>query len=162
VERLRSLRFYGAAPGGDHPHAGVNSRLDELQAALLRARLPRLAERTERRRAIAAHYRQALAGSAARPLEPLPGSEHAWHLFVVRHPDRERFRMDLAGRGVGTLVHYERAIHQLGAYGDLAAGPVPLDGAETLAAEVVSLPLYPELSDAEVEYVASSAAGAAR
>jgi len=162
AERLRMIRTYGAAPGGELPLAGVNSRLDELQAALLRARLPLLAERTERRRAIAARYAEALEGSAAPPLRVLPGREHARHLFVVRSSDREAFRAALAERGVGTLVHYDRAIHQFDAYAELAGGPVPLATAERLGAEVVSLPLYPELSDAEVEYVASSAAEAAR
>jgi dTDP-4-amino-4,6-dideoxygalactose transaminase len=150
IERTRTLRVYG---GG-----GVNSRLDEMQAAILRARLPRLAERNDRRRAIASHYLDALAETAVTPLRVLPGREHAWHLFVVRVPDREAFRTALRERGVGTLVHYDRAIHQHEAYAGLGDGPVPLADAETLAREVVSLPLYPELSDAEVEYVASSAA----
>ena len=97
-----------------------------------------------------------------RPCPSFPDREQAWHLFVVRAPDRERFRGRLRERGVGTLVHYDHAIHQLDAFAALGAGPVPLEGAETLAREVVSLPLYPELSDAEVEYVASSAADAAR
>jgi dTDP-4-amino-4,6-dideoxygalactose transaminase len=96
------------------------------------------------------------------PLAVLPDRDHAWHLFVVRAPDRERFRAALADRGVGTLVHYDHAVHEIEAFAGLARGPVPLDGAETLAREVVSLPLYPELSDAEVEYVASSAAASAR
>ena len=162
AQRVRMLRVYGGGKDGGHPLAGVNSRLDELQAAVLRARLPKVAERGERRRAIAAHYLDALADSAAAPLRVLPDREHAWHLFAVRAPDRERFRARLRDRGVGTLVHYDHAIHQLQAFAALGAGPVPLEGAETLAREVVSLPLYPELSDAEVEYVASSAADAAR
>ena len=161
AERIRMLRVYGADPGGGHPLAGVNSRLDELQAAILRARLPGLAARAERRRAIARHYLDALDASSVRPLRVLPDREHAWHLFVVRAPDRGRYRAALADRGIGTMVHYERPIHRLEAFAGLGDGGVGLAGAERLAAEVVSLPLHPELSDAEVEYVAGSAADAA-
>ena len=154
IERLRLLRVYGAGPR--HRLAGVNSRLDEIQAAVLRFRLDRVEEGNRRRRDIADHYAEALAGSRARPLARLPGRDHAFHLFVVRVPDRERFREGMAERGVDTLVHYPHAVHKLHAYNELASGPVPLTTSERLAAEVVSLPLYPELSDAEVEYVASA------
>jgi dTDP-3-amino-3,4,6-trideoxy-alpha-D-glucose transaminase len=161
AERLRMLRVYGGRDGHSMLE-GVNSRLDELQAALLRARLGVLAERNARRERIARHYREALEGTSAQPLRLLPGRDHAWHLFVVRTMDRRVFREKLAERGVGTLVHYPRAIHQHEAYGWLASDRVPLGGAQRLAAEVVSLPLYPELSDAEVEYVATTAGELAR
>jgi dTDP-4-amino-4,6-dideoxygalactose transaminase len=159
IERLRMLRVYGAGPR--HRLAGVNSRLDEVQAAILRLRLERVAAGNARRVEIADHYTEALAGTGARPLARNQSGEHVFHLFVVRVPDRDRFRADLAERGVQTLVHYPHAVHQLHAYGELADGPVPLAEAERLAAEVVSLPLYPELSDAEVEYVASTTASVA-
>ena len=161
VDRLRMLRVYGAADDGCDLE-GVNSRLDELQAAILRVRLTTLDERNARRREIADHYRDALMDSAAAPLDLLPDREHAWHLFVVRVAERERYRERLAERGVGTLVHYPRAIYQHEAYSRLGSGQVPLGGAQRLAAEVLSLPLYPELSDAEVEYVAATAGELAR
>ena len=162
ADRLRMLRVYGANSAGTHPLPGVNSRLDELQAAILRSRLATLEARNARRTQIAGHYTEALADSRAMPLGVLPDRDHAWHLFVVRSPDRDAFRDALAARGIGTLVHYPRAIHQVDAYSELGSGPVPLDGAEQLAAEVLSLPLYPELADAEVEYVAATAGELAR
>ena len=160
VDRVRMLRVYGAARR-HHPLAGVNSRLDEIQAAILRVRLPSLEACNRRRQAIATHYHDVLQHSAARPFARLAGREHVFHLFVVRVADRERFREALAARGVGTLVHYPHAIHQLDAYSELNTGRVPLDVSLRLADEVVSLPLYPELSDAEVEYVASTVASVA-
>jgi dTDP-4-amino-4,6-dideoxygalactose transaminase len=160
AEQVRMLRFYGADAAGESAVEGTNSRLDELQAGILRARLRRLDERDRRRGEIAALYREALSGSAATPVGPGDG-EHAHHLFVVRVAGRDQFRDAMAERGIGTLVHYPRAIHQHQAYRSLGS-EAPLAGAERLAAEVVSLPLYPELSDAEAEYVAGSAAELAR
>ncbi len=155
IERLRMLRVYGAGPR--HRLAGVNSRLDEIQAAILRLRLARVEEGNRRRAEIARHYTEALAETSAPPLACLPGREHAFHLFVVRVPDRDAFRSAMSEHGVETLIHYPHAIHQLHAYRELGRRPGAACQAERLAAEVVSLPLYPELSDAEVEYVASTA-----
>lgn len=156
-ERVRMLRVYGAGAVG-HPLAGVNSRLDELQAAILRLRLERLADGNLRRLEIADHYTSTLADTGARPLTRLADRQHVFHLFVVRVRDRDRYREALAERGIGTLVHFPFAVHQLSAYSELAAGPVSLAFSEQLCGQIVSLPLYPELSDAEVEYVASTAA----
>lgn len=154
--RLRMLRNYGVSSPDAHTQVGVNSRLDELQAALLRVRLGRLDDRNRRRREIAARYHEALAGTAVQPLVQLPERGHVHHLFIVRTPDRERFRAELARRGIETLVHYPRPIHGYEPYRRLGTGPVQLVEAERLAAEVVSLPLYPELSDAEVDRVAEA------
>jgi dTDP-4-amino-4,6-dideoxygalactose transaminase len=160
-ERLRLVRQYGQAERYNHVIEGVNSRLDELQAALLRVRLEHLDGWNERRRAIAQHYTEALAGTAVRPLRLLPDRDHAFHLFVVTAPERERFQAALAERGVSTLVHYPRPVHGHPPYAELGRGPVPLSSSERLAEQVVSLPIYPELTDAEVEYVADSARSAA-
>jgi dTDP-4-amino-4,6-dideoxygalactose transaminase len=160
-ERLRLVRQYGQADRYHHVSEGVNSRLDELQAALLRVRLARLDAWNERRRAIAEHYAEALAGSGVEPLRRLPGREHVFHLFVARAPDRERFQAVLEERGVATLVHYPRPVHGHPPYEALGRGPVALTNSEWLSERVVSLPIYPELTDAEVEYVADAAREAA-
>lgn len=160
-ERLRRLRTYGQSDRYHHVERGINSRLDELQAAILRAKLPHLRAWHERRNAIADRYARALADTPVRPLERLPDREHAFHLYVVRAPDRDALAAALAQRGVRTLIHYPRPIHRQEAYRELAGGPVALPGAERLAGEILSLPMYPELSDAQVAHVANAARDAA-
>jgi aminotransferase EvaB len=150
--RLRRLRQYGQADRYHHVEHGVNSRLDELQAAFLRVRLAGLEQANARRTEIARGYDEALAGSAVRPLARPAETTHAFHLYVVRGPDRDRFRDALQERGVGTLVHYPEPIHGHEPYRELGRGR-DLAGAEQLARSVVSLPLYPELTDAEAEHV---------
>jgi dTDP-4-amino-4,6-dideoxygalactose transaminase len=161
AERLRRLRTYGQADRYRHVERGVNSRLDELQAALLRVRLAALDAGNQRRRQIAARYDEALAGAAVQPLARAPEGEHAFHLYVVRTADRDAFRQELSDRGVGTLIHYPEPVHGHEPYRALGERGVPLRGAEQLAREVVSLPMYPELTDAEVEHVAEAARAAA-
>jgi dTDP-4-amino-4,6-dideoxygalactose transaminase len=161
AERLRLLRHYGQVDRYRHEGFGVNSRLDEIQAAIVRAKLPRLERWTERRREIASLYSAALRHSPVEPLVELPGRRHAFHLFVVRAPDRERLRADLSDRGIGTLIHYPLPIHRQPAFAELSGGPVPLWGAEQLSASVLSLPLYPELTEEEIDAVAAAAADAA-
>lgn len=154
--RLRRLRMYGYETRNDAAEPGFNSRLDELQAALLRDRLPRLRDRNGRRAALAARYDAALAGlpGLAPPPAPLPGAEPCHHLYVVRTASREALREGLRLRGIGTDVHYPAAVHQQAAFALFARGPLPVtEGAVT---EVVSLPLHPELSDEEAGAVAAA------
>jgi dTDP-4-amino-4,6-dideoxygalactose transaminase len=162
VDRVRLLRQYAQAERYSHIDHGVNSRLDELQAAVLRTRLTHLDAENERRREIAAVYTDALAGTDVRPLDRLPDRLHAFHLFVVRVPERERFQARLAQEGVQTLVHYPRPIHGHAPYAALRVPGVPLDHSEQLADAIVSLPLFPELTDDEVAHVAAVAAAAVR
>ncbi len=129
----------------------MNSRLDTLQAAFLLAKLPYLAQWNARRRELARRYLDRLQGVGL----PADHPDHAWHLFVVRVPDRGAFRAALAERGVHTAVHYPRAVHEHPAYRHLA-GEFPV--AEALAREVVSLPLYPELTDEEADAVVAAVA----
>ena len=157
AERMRLVRNYGQEGRYDHVREGVNSRLDEVQAALLRAKLPHLDAWNERRRAIAAAYDEALEGTATRPLETLPDRRNVHHLYVAVAEDRARFQEAMAERGVATLVHYPRPIHGHAPYAELADGPVPLTNSERLAERVLSLPIYPELTDEEVAHVAASA-----
>jgi dTDP-4-amino-4,6-dideoxygalactose transaminase len=158
---VRTLSRYGAAADGRVVARGVNSRLDELQAAVLRVRLPRLEAANRRRSAIAERYDAALEGTPVRPLRRFTGRRHAHHLYVVNAPDRAGFRAALARRGVDTLVHYDQPVHGHPAYRELARGPVPLEQSEQLAASVVSLPVHPALNENEVELVASAAREAA-
>ena len=161
AERLRLLRHYGQVDRYHHESFGVNSRLDEIQAAILRVKLPHLGEWTERRRAIAARYSEALRGTAVRPLAALADRLHVFHLYVVRAPYRDRLQVELKARGVSTLIHYPIPIHGQPPFAGLAEGEVPLEQAEGLCRTVVSLPLYPELTDDEVEAVAAATAEAA-
>jgi dTDP-4-amino-4,6-dideoxygalactose transaminase len=161
-ERLRLVRQYGQAGRYHHVAEGVNSRLDEVQAALLRVRLAHLDAGNARRAAIAERYTEALAGTPVEPLRRLPDREHVFHLFVVVAPERERFQAALEEEGIATLVHYPRPIHGHPPYEELGRGPVPLSNAEQLSNRVISLPIYPELTDAEVEHVATGARAAAR
>ena len=158
--RVRLLRHYGQTDRYRHESFGVNSRLDEIQAAVLRAKLPHLAGWTERRREIAASYSAALRETAVEPLAELADRRHVFHLYVVRAPDRDRLQAELEGRGVTTLIHYPIPIHRQIPFADLAAGR-SLENAEALCESVLSLPLYPGLTDEQVEAVASAVAAAA-
>ncbi len=156
ADRVRVLRNYGSRVKYEHESRGYNSRLDELQAALLRAKLTRLDAWNARRRRVAESYLQQLEGVAGLTLPHVPGwAEPVWHLFVVRTPARARLQEHLAGAGVGTLIHYPKPPHMQAAYSDAGhrAGDFPL--AERLAGEVLSLPMGPHLSDEAVEYVVS-------
>lgn len=146
--RLRRHRLYGYATRNDAEGPGLNSRLDELQAAFLSRRLARLASGNARRAALASRYREGLRDALELP-PALPGDAH--HLFVVRHPERDRLRSALAARGVGTDLHYPRAVHEQPAFARFVRVPLPVT--ERAMAEVLSLPLYPELRDDEQETV---------
>lgn len=147
------LRNYGQTDRYRHAVNGVNSRLDELQAAVLLAKLPRLETWNRRRRRIAALYARGLRGTGVVVPAAAPHAEHVYHLFVVRTRHRDRVRDALAARGIGTQVHYPIPIHLQEAYRGLGlpAGSFPV--AESLAAEILSLPMFPELSDDEVRRV---------
>jgi dTDP-4-amino-4,6-dideoxygalactose transaminase len=162
ARQLRLVRQYGQEDRYNHVERGVNSRLDELQASVLRVKLERLEAGNRRRAAIAEHYDEALEGTAVAPLERHPDRKHVFHLYVVEVDDREAFRAALAAGGVETLIHYPRPIHGHPPYRELATrGQAHLTNAEQLADRVVSLPLYPELTDEEVEHVAATARAAA-
>ena len=156
AERLRRVREYGQTARYVHVERGVNSRLDELQAAVLRVKLGHLENWTQRREKIAGSYMEALTGSVVRPLARLPERRHVFHLFVVVAPERDALRAHLKRHGVKTLVHYPEPIHWYPPYRSLGDGPVPLERAERLCSKVVSLPIYPELRDWEVEHVATA------
>jgi len=160
VDHARRLRVYGQTDRYHHGEAGVNSRLDELQAAVLRVRLRALDAGNDRRRAIAGAYDAALAGrDDVRPLARLPERVHAFHLYVVRCAQRDAVQAALAEAGIGTLVHYPVPVHGHPPYRDLPRSSTGLAVSERLAGEILSLPMYPELTDAEVEAVSAALAG---
>jgi dTDP-3-amino-3,4,6-trideoxy-alpha-D-glucose transaminase len=162
ADRVRLARQYGQAQRYEHVSRGVNSRLDELQAAILRAKLPHLAAANRRRAEIGARYDEALSGLPLNRLERLPETTEVFHLYVVRTPERDRVQAALAERGVQTLIHYPHPVHRHPGYANLNRPGIELAAAERLAGEVLSLPLFPELTDDEVEHVAVSLAEVAR
>lgn len=140
--RLRRIRQYGF-DDDRHAHVeGVNSRLDELQAAILRVRLAHLDESLGERRRIAAEYRRGLDGSAFEMPGTVAADDHAYHLFVVRTQQRDRVITELRRRSVGYGIHYEDPVHLMEAYGFLGYGPGSLPVTEKASREVLSLPLY--------------------
>jgi len=152
--RLRQLRNGGQSDRYRHEWSGVNSRLDEIQAAILRVKLRHLAAWTERRRAIAALYDRELGGCGLGLPKEQPGARAVYHLYVVRHPRRDALMAALEARGVGTLIHYPIPLHLQPAFARCGGQPGDLPAVEAAARQIVSLPLYPELSDAQVRAVA--------
>ncbi len=149
ADRLRLLRNYGSRRKYVHEVAGTNSRLDELQAAVLTVKLAHLDAANEARSTLAARYRERLTPVA---LELTPWGSHAWHLFVIRHPRRDALQAHLDAHGVQTLVHYPVPPHRQAAYAaGRSSGPFP--AADRLAAEVLSLPIGPHLSPRDADRV---------
>ena len=153
ADTVRKLRNYGQEKRYYHSIKGFNSRLDELQAAILNAKLPYLDGWNQRRREIARRYTEAF-----QPLGlccPLEGGDrfHIYHLYVVRVPQRDRFQQLLAEQGIATLIHYPVPVHLQAAYAECRVQRAYLPITEQLASEIVSLPIYPELRDDEVDYI---------
>lgn len=146
AERLRRLRNYGQQDGEACSEAGFNSRLDEIQAAILRAKLPHLDHWNEKRRALVSRYQEKLAGLPLAWNQEAEGRGHVRHLCVVRLERREALRAFLTERGIQTKVHYAIPIHLQEAYAFLGYRPGDFPVSERLASTVVSLPLFPELT----------------
>jgi dTDP-4-amino-4,6-dideoxygalactose transaminase len=162
AERVRVLRNYGSRVKYVHEVEGVNSRLDEIQAAVLRVKLGRLDEWNARRRAVAAVYDEALA-DAPLVLPHVPEwAEPVWHLYVVRTPRRDALQRALAEQGIGTLVHYPTPPHLQGAYRSLGMGPGSFPVSEQIHREVLSLPIGPHLAVEDARAVADAVRAALR
>ena len=153
AERLRLLRSYGSNERYKHEIAGVNSRLDEIQAAFLRVKLKYLDKWNARRRSLANRYLMSLKSTQLITPEISDYCDPVWHLFVVQHDKRDEMRRFLAEKNVETLIHYPVAPHLQPAYRDLGfrRGDFPI--AETLQRRIVSLPLYPHMSDDQLYHV---------
>ena len=152
ADRVRRLRNGGQIDRYVHADAGVNSRLDDLQAAVLRARLPLLPHWTARRRALAEKYRRSLGGSIT-PLKERD-SGHVYHLFVVRSSERAALQTHLRASGIETLIHYPVPLPQQPAFGEFQRTECP--AAERAARDILSLPLHPRLTDAQVGRIGSA------
>lgn len=165
AERLQLLRSHGERPRYNHRVVGTTARLDALQAAVLRRKLVRLDDWNARRRAAGAALRAKLvaglasaSGKRAVDLTELPFAEadHVYHLFVVRCEEREQLREHLAHHDVASAIHYPTPIHLTGAYADLGMGPGSLPVSERLAERICSLPIFPSMTEEEIDKVASA------
>ena len=153
ADRIRTLRNYGSRKKYYNDFKGFNSRVDELQAAFLRVKLKRLEVWNARRLELATQYLDGLKGTSGLTLPFVPSwAEPAWHLFVIRHKERNLLQQKLTASGIGTLVHYPVPPHLSGAYADrgLVRGSLPIT--EELADTVLSLPMGPHLSQNEIEF----------
>ena len=149
---LRALRNYGSHKKYHNLYKGPNSRLDELQAALLRVKLPSLCADNQRRRQVAQHYLRGIRHPlVVLPAAPPDGEAHVWHVFPVRVSQRERFQQHLVESRVQSLVHYPIPPHRQAAYPELQHLSLPVT--EAIHREIVSLPISPVMSDAEANQV---------
>jgi len=156
AERVRELRQYGWRERYVSSVRGMNSRLDELQAAILRAKLPHLDAGNERRRAIAARYDAALDESSILPPAVALAAEHVYHQYVIRTEDRADLAASLAGQGIGTAIHYPVPVHRQPAYANRCPVPGTLAATEKIAGEILSLPMFPTLPDEAIERVSGA------
>lgn len=152
AERLRKLRNYGSSVKYQHDVEGVNSRLDEMQSAVLRVKLQHLDQDNASRAAVAQRYREALADAPVELIRVPGEAESVWHLLVVRTPRRDALRDYLATRGIGTQIHYPIPCHRQEAFAGQAWPALPVT--EKLQSEILSLPMAPYLEAEDVGYVA--------
>jgi dTDP-4-amino-4,6-dideoxygalactose transaminase len=156
AERVALLRNYGSRQKYVNEAAGVNSRLDPIQAAVLRVKLGVLDEWTERRRAVASAYTVGLAECGLIVPHVPDWADPAWHLYVVRTSDREALQDRMTEAGIGTLIHYPIPPHMQKAYTDMEIMPEALPKARDLASEVLSLPMGPQLSLDQVQIIVNA------
>ena len=153
--RLRSLRVHGGQRRYYHDEVGVNSRLDEIQAAILRVKLERLEDWNLERRRHAAYYDGVLAPAVRVPAAAPEGS-HIYHQYVIRVPDRDELRRSLAERGIETAIYYPVPLHRQKCFAYLGYSTGDFPEAEAAAREVLSLPMHADLTDEAREYVAGA------
>ena len=153
ARKLKMLRNYGQEKRYFHKIKGFNSRLDELQAAILKVKLKYLDRWNSRRREIADFYTKNITDPFVIKPSEMPYGRHVFHLYVIRHPDRDGLQNYLKEKGVSTVIHYPVPVHLQEAYNDLGypAGSFPV--AEKFAKEIVSLPMFPQLTDDEVSTI---------
>ena len=145
AEQIKVLRNYGSRQKYIHEVTGANSRLDPIQAAVLRVKLTHLDEWADRRREVAAAYSAALANTGLILPQVAPGTEHTWHLYVIRSKHRDKMMRKLTAAGIGTQIHYPIAPHMQGAYAALGYDADAFPLAKQLADEVFSLPIGPHV-----------------
>lgn len=156
AEKARIIRNHGHTAKYDHATFGYNSRLDEMQAAILRIRLKHLDAYNTARRSRAALYTSLLKDSGVLTPSELPERSHMYHLYVIRCQQRDALQSYLQEKGIGTGIHYRNSVHLQSACSSLGyvSGSMPI--AENICNEILSLPMYPELQDQDIEYVANA------
>jgi dTDP-4-amino-4,6-dideoxygalactose transaminase len=155
ADRCRMLRFHGSYDKTTFEHVGYNSRLDELQAAILRVQLPHLDTWADGRRAAVAHYERSGLADVVTPLRPTAGAEPAWHLYTIRHAEIERVAEALAANGIGHKAYYRVPAHRQPAMAEWGAG-VELPATEELARTGLAIPMSPVLTAEQAEQVTST------
>jgi dTDP-4-amino-4,6-dideoxygalactose transaminase len=155
AERVRRLRFHGSTDKVTYEEVGYNSRLDELQAALLRVLLPHLDGWCEGRRTSARHYAEAGLGELVKPPVPVEGADPAWHLYVIRHPYAERLGPALQRVGIGQKAYYRTPVHRQPGMRDFAP-TWELPGTEEAAATHLAIPMSPVLDRLDAIQVVSA------
>ena len=156
--RLRMLRDHGSERRYYHDLIGINGRLDEIQAAVLRAKLPHLAEWNILRRRHAQRYSELLKGTPVTTPQEAPGNLPVYHLYVIRAPQRDALQAWLKQQGIGTGIHYPVPIHLQTAFSHLGYRPADLPVTEQIVGEILSLPMYPELTDEQITYTTDAIA----
>jgi dTDP-4-amino-4,6-dideoxygalactose transaminase len=156
AKKIRLLRAWGEERRYEHSMKGFNYRMDGIQGAILRVKLRHLEDWTEARRARAADYRRAFRDTGVGVPIELDGCRHVYHVYAVRLRSRDAARESLQKAGIHTGVHYPIPVHLQPAYADLGYGAGEFPVSETVASEVLSLPMYPELTTAQIEEVASA------
>jgi dTDP-4-amino-4,6-dideoxygalactose transaminase len=157
AERIRVIRQYGWKERYISHCEGVNSRLDELQAAILRVKLRTLPAMLDRRREHATRYAEGLRGlSQAVAPAVKSGCEHAWHLYVIQSPVRDELMKHLQASGIPVALHYPAAIHQQPGYSHITAASPPLPNTEAVVRRILTLPLHPHLPSAAADAVCSA------
>jgi dTDP-4-amino-4,6-dideoxygalactose transaminase len=153
--RAKSLREHGSAVRYHHDEIGYNYRLEGIQGAVLGVKLKHLEKWTRGRQRVAARYAELLADTPLQLPVVADSVESAWHLYTVRHPRRDELKKFLDANGVGNAVHYPLPLHLQKVYAHLGYKPGDFPVAEKASREVLSLPMFPELTDAQIERVAA-------
>ena len=158
AEKCRHYRNYGQSKKYHHDVAGWNSRLDTVQAAILISKLQRLPAWNEARRRHAARYAKMLSGLPVKIPVERAECRHVWHLYVIRTPRRDELLSFLGTRGISCGIHYPVPVHLQKAYANLGRAPGSFPVSEKLATEILSLPMFPELTDPQIDYVCENIA----
>lgn len=156
AQKARMIRDHGSDRRYFHDLIGFNARLDEIQAAVLRVKLPHLEEWNEKRREHARHYDELLKGTPIVTPVECPGNKHVYHLYVIRTPRRDELQAWLKDRGVSTGIHYPVPVHRQMALQSFGQSQARLPVTERVVDEILSLPMYAELGDLEIEYIVDS------
>jgi dTDP-4-amino-4,6-dideoxygalactose transaminase len=154
--RARSLREHGSSARYLHDETGYNYRMEGIQGAVLRAKLPRLGAWNQARRRIAHRYHSLLADTPLVLPREVGPVESVYHLYTVRHPNRDRLKVHLEARNIGSAIHYPHPLHLQKCFAHLGYRPGAFPRSERAACECLSLPMYPELSDDQVDCVAAA------